>query len=124
MSELEGREVAGMDWSVFTKMQEACDQVGRDISVAFEKLGSDFNRSNSSAQRKETAGKTGIIRRGESCAVTREEEAASVCGYTDTGSLDIPANRAVEVKREGLAPRVDDVAGNICQAGVYGLLLV
>lgn len=47
--------------------------MGRDISIAFEKFGSDYNRSNSAAQRAETAGKTGIVsERGASLSVLPE----------------------------------------------------
>jgi hypothetical protein len=64
-----------MDWTVFTRMQEACDQVGRDISVAFEKLGSDCNRSNSTAQRTETAGKTGFVMERQGACTESEPSA-------------------------------------------------
>jgi hypothetical protein len=40
---------------------EGFEAVGRDISVAFEKLGVGYNRSNSAAQRADTAAKTGIV---------------------------------------------------------------
>ena len=47
--------------SIFAQIQEGCEKIGRDISVAVDKLGSDYNRANGALKRAETARKTGIV---------------------------------------------------------------
>ena len=42
-------------------MSDFFSRLTNDITVAFEKLGSDFNKATSASKRKETAGKTGIV---------------------------------------------------------------
>jgi hypothetical protein len=45
----------------FAQVQEGFEKLGRDISVAVDKLGSDYNRANGALKRAETARKTGIV---------------------------------------------------------------
>ena len=45
----------------FAQVAEGFDKLGRDLSAAVDKVGADYNRSASAAQRAETAGKTGIV---------------------------------------------------------------
>jgi Leucine-rich repeat (LRR) protein len=45
----------------FAQVQEGFEQLGRDISQAVDKLGSDYNRANGALKRAETARKTGIV---------------------------------------------------------------
>ena len=47
--------------SIFAQIQEGFEKIGRDISVAVDKLGSDYNRANGALKRAETARKTGIV---------------------------------------------------------------
>ena len=42
----------------FAQVQEGFEKLGRDISVAVDKLGSDYNRANGALKRAETARKT------------------------------------------------------------------
>ena len=54
------RRAAPMD-AFFAQIQEGFEKLGRDISVAVDKLGSDYNRANGLLKRAETARKTGIV---------------------------------------------------------------
>lgn len=45
----------------FAQVAEGFDKLGRDLSAAVDKVGADYNRSASAAQRAKTAGKTGIV---------------------------------------------------------------
>ena len=47
--------------AIFAQIQEGFEKIGRDISVAVDKLGSDYNRANGALKRAETARKTGIV---------------------------------------------------------------
>jgi Leucine-rich repeat (LRR) protein len=47
--------------AIFAQIQEGFEKLGRDISVAVDKLGSDYNRANGALKRAETARKTGIV---------------------------------------------------------------
>ena len=47
--------------AIFAQIQEGLEKIGRDISVAVDKLGSDYNRANGALKRAETARKTGIV---------------------------------------------------------------
>ena len=52
--------VAVMD-AFFASVAESFDKLGRDIAATFDRVGVDYNRSTSAAQRAETAAKTGIV---------------------------------------------------------------
>lgn len=52
--------VAAMD-AFFASVAESFDKLGRDIAATFDRVGVDYNRSTSAAQRAETAAKTGIV---------------------------------------------------------------
>ena len=80
-------------------MTESFEAMGRDISVAFEKLGADYNRSNSAAQRAETAGKTGIV----------SERAASLSSLPEYVIKLGPRARVVDASGNTLAQLPDDV---------------
>ena len=80
-------------------MTESFEAMGRDISVAFEKMGSDYNRSNSAAQRAETAGKTGIV----------SERAASLSSLPEYVTKLGPRARVVDASGNTIAALPDDV---------------
>lgn len=80
-------------------MTESFEAMGRDISVAFEKFGADINRSNSAAQRAETASKTGIV----------SERAASLSSLPEYVAKLGPRARVVDASCNAIAQLPDDV---------------
>ena len=80
-------------------MSDFFSRMANDISVAFEKLGSDFNKTTNASKRKETAGKTGIV----------SEREAGWSSFPEYVTGLGPKVRSINCERNSIASLPEDV---------------
>ena len=80
-------------------MSDFFSRMANDISVAFEKMGSDFNKTTNASKRKETAGKTGIV----------SEREAGWSSFPEYVTGLGPKVRSINCERNSIASLPEDV---------------